>query len=207
MLKGGRILAAKRELLKALSALPSDVEFNVIVFNTRVSAWRNRLMPANEDNKQNAAYFVEGQNLGNGTASYDALETAINLDAEAIYFVTDGEPYGGKITNPAEIVLAITRLNQFRRTTIHTFGIGIQPGKLEEVFKPFVSTKGSKGTGLGLAVTRKILHEHGGDIRVESQPGKGSKFVLRLPAQFPRSPDAHLTLRKTMLTEAPPGEE
>jgi signal transduction histidine kinase len=60
-------------------------------------------------------------------------------------------------------------------------GVGIPPQKVNEIFKPFVSTKGARGTGLGLAVSRKILREHGGDIVVQSQPGKGSKFILRLP--------------------------
>lgn len=60
-------------------------------------------------------------------------------------------------------------------------GMGIPPETIRDIFKPFVSTKGSKGTGLGLAVSRKILREHGGDIVVESKVGKGSKFILRIP--------------------------
>jgi signal transduction histidine kinase/pSer/pThr/pTyr-binding forkhead associated (FHA) protein len=68
-------------------------------------------------------------------------------------------------------------------------GIGISPQKVSEIFKPFVSTKGARGTGLGLAVSRKILREHGGDIIVQSQPGKGSKFILRLPLRSPLSGD------------------
>jgi signal transduction histidine kinase len=53
-----------------------------------------------------------------------------------------------------------------------------------------VSTKGARGTGLGLAVSRKILREHGGDIIVQSQAGKGSKFVLRMPMKNPLSFEA-----------------
>ena len=69
-------------------------------------------------------------------------------------------------------------------------GVGIAPQKLADIFKPFVSTKGAKGTGLGLAVSRKILREHGGDIVVQSQPGKGSKFILRFPIKSPLNQDA-----------------
>jgi signal transduction histidine kinase len=68
-------------------------------------------------------------------------------------------------------------------------GVGIAPAKLIDIFKPFVSSKGAKGTGLGLAVSRKILREHGGDILAQSQPGKGSKFILRLPLKSPLSVD------------------
>ena len=67
------------------------------------------------------------------------------------------------------------------RIVVLDHGIGIAPENLNNIFKPFVSTKGAKGTGLGLAVSRKILREHGGDIVVQSQVGKGSKFLLRLP--------------------------
>jgi signal transduction histidine kinase len=64
-------------------------------------------------------------------------------------------------------------------------GVGIPPDKLPHIFKPFFSTKGARGTGLGLAVSQKILHEHGGDILVQSQAGAGSKFILRLPIRSP----------------------
>jgi two-component system, NtrC family, sensor kinase len=67
------------------------------------------------------------------------------------------------------------------RIVIVDHGVGIPADKFGEIFKPFVSSKGSRGTGLGLAVSRKILREHGGDIQVQSQVGKGSKFILRLP--------------------------
>jgi signal transduction histidine kinase len=64
-------------------------------------------------------------------------------------------------------------------------GGGVAPEKAEDIFRPFVSTKGSKGTGLGLPVSRKILREHGGDIIIKSELGKGSKFVLRMPIKSP----------------------
>jgi signal transduction histidine kinase len=66
-------------------------------------------------------------------------------------------------------------------------GVGIPAEKLAEIFKPFISTKGAKGTGLGLAVSRKIFREHGGDILVQCQPGKTTTFILRLPVKSPLS--------------------
>src|SRR5262249_54550699 len=71
------------------------------------------------------------------------------------------------------------------RVVVIDNGPGIPQDKQPDIFRPFVSSKGSKGTGLGLAVSRKILREHGGDILVQSQPGKGSKFILRLPVKSP----------------------
>lgn len=60
-------------------------------------------------------------------------------------------------------------------------GPGVPADKADDIFKPFVSTKGSRGTGLGLPVSRKILREHGGDIVVQSVLEKGSKFTARIP--------------------------
>jgi len=83
-------------------------------------------------------------------------------------------------------------------------GIGISPHKINDIFKPFVSTKGARGTGLGLAVSRKILREHGGDILVQSQPGKGSKFILRLPSRSPLTGDNQGTATTWEVAKPPP---
>jgi two-component system NtrC family sensor kinase len=64
-------------------------------------------------------------------------------------------------------------------------GAGISPDDLEAIFTVFVSRKGGRGTGLGLPVSRKILEEHGGQIRVDSTVGQGSRFTLELPATPP----------------------
>lgn len=77
-------------------------------------------------------------------------------------------------------------------------GSGIPPEKVDDIFKPFVSTKGSKGTGLGLPVSRKILREHGGDIIVKSELGKGSKFILRMPIKSPLGTEGGLPPDVTM---------
>jgi two-component system, NtrC family, sensor kinase len=66
-------------------------------------------------------------------------------------------------------------------------GPGIPPDQLAKIFNIFESTKGARGTGLGLAVSQKILREHGGDITVETKPGFGCRFVLN----WPRIDDEH----------------
>ena len=67
------------------------------------------------------------------------------------------------------------------RVTVADNGPGMAPETLARIFDLFVSTKGARGTGLGLTVSRKILREHGGDIRAASEPGRGATFVLEFP--------------------------
>ena len=61
-------------------------------------------------------------------------------------------------------------------------GCGMDAETKEKIFRTFFSTKGSKGTGLGLMIAQKIVGEHGGSIQMESEQGSGTRFVVRLPA-------------------------
>ena len=79
------------------------------------------------------------------------------------------------------------------RVVVLDNGVGIPPDQLNDIFKPFMSTKGSKGTGLGLPVSRKILREHGGDITVQSAAGAGTKFTMKLPIKSPFGLDPNVT--------------
>jgi len=59
-------------------------------------------------------------------------------------------------------------------------GPGMGPDELKRIFNPF-HTGRSEGTGLGLAITQKLVNAHGGSIEVDSQPGRGTEFVVTLP--------------------------
>ncbi len=115
--------------------------------------------------------------LGN---ALDAVESA---ESPRVILRTAVEPGGGWV-----------------QLLVQDNGTGISTEKVEEIFRPFVSTKGARGTGLGLAVSRKILREHGGDIVVQSEPGQGSTFVLRLPLR----PAPSFDISSTMIGQAPP---
>ena len=60
-------------------------------------------------------------------------------------------------------------------------GVGIAPSMMKHMFELFHSTKGNRGTGLGLAVAKKIVDEHEGAITVRSTQGEGTSFTIRLP--------------------------
>jgi signal transduction histidine kinase len=59
-------------------------------------------------------------------------------------------------------------------------GVGIPPDQLGRIFEPYFTTK-AKGTGLGLALVRQTIHDHGGSIGVTSEPGRGTSFTVTLP--------------------------
>ncbi|HVP66571.1 MAG TPA: ATP-binding protein [Anaeromyxobacteraceae bacterium] len=79
-------------------------------------------------------------------------------------------------------ILVRTRLapNDVVEAEVSDTGAGIPPQDVARIFDPFYSTK-SGGTGLGLAFTLQVLKEHGGTIRCQSEPGRGTTFFVRLP--------------------------
>ena len=62
-------------------------------------------------------------------------------------------------------------------------GRGIPEENLDKIFEVFFTTKGHKGTGLGLPVVKKIIEEHKGKIEVISEKGKGTSFILEIPVK------------------------
>jgi len=89
-------------------------------------------------------------------------------------------------------------------------GPGIPGEMLDKIFSPFVSfKKGSRGTGLGLPVSQKIVQEHGGRITVESAPGQGTRFTIELPAVLPSEATSSITAtqERPVLGPFPPGEK
>jgi hypothetical protein len=134
-MRGERIVAAKRDLTNTVMGLDEDCYFGLITFNSGVYVWQKTLVQANDKSKRAADYWIMGQELAVRTASYDALEAAMQFDAEAIYFLTDGAPSGGRIDDPAEIVRAISLLNRVRRESIYSIGVGLRrAGNKHEAF-------------------------------------------------------------------------
>ncbi len=118
----------------------------------------------------------------------DAMHRAIlNVVTNAIDACEKIE--GGHVTLRTEY----DAVQQVIRVLIEDNGEGIPPEDINKIFSVFESRKGSRGTGLGLPVSQKIMLEHDGDISVESTPEKGSCFCLSMPAVL-AGEDAGLTL-------------
>jgi PAS domain S-box-containing protein len=113
----------------------------------------------------------------------------------------DAMPAGGRLT----LSTSVERVDSYRTTRypgleaealvvlqVHDTGCGIAPAAIPHIFEPFFTTKEvGKGTGLGLATVYGIVKQHNGWISVDSEPGKGTTFTIRLPAAIqPRVPAA-----------------
>lgn len=105
-------------------------------------------------------------------------QALINLIRNAI----DAVPQGGWIRLEARHIGASS--DGIAEIRVSDNGCGIKAEDLDRIFEPFYTTKDSNGgTGLGLAITQQIIMEHGGNIFVESSPGKGSTFIIQLPVE------------------------
>jgi signal transduction histidine kinase len=98
-------------------------------------------------------------------------EVILNLTVNA----ADAMPQGGLLK------LTSRRIESQVEISISDSGEGIPPELIDRIFEPFYSTKGEKGTGLGLTIVYNIIESIGGDISVESQSGVGTRFVILLP--------------------------
>ena len=135
--------------------------------------------------------LTEAVELSVGASNTKPIEVAI--DAEPVEFVTDPgllrQIVINLLTNALDaiggsgrIVLAARVVDDEVIITVNDNGTGIAPEDLRRIFEPFYTTKGrGKGTGLGLAICRELVAALGGGIGVESQPGEGSTFTVRLP--------------------------
>lgn len=117
----------------------------------------------------------------------DLARAIVNIVVNAI----DAMPYGGRIDVRCEAD------DHRARIVVRDQGVGIAPEDMQRIFDMYYTTKGERGSGMGLSLAREVLRVHGGDIRVESAPGAGTTFVLELPrvqdheipARDPAGPD------------------
>ncbi|MEW6249941.1 MAG: PAS domain-containing protein [Planctomycetota bacterium] len=128
------------------------------------------------------------------------VELVTALDPAAGEFEADAQAVRALLTNLIENALDACRLDGKKpgRVTIRMHGapdhvryevedngIGMDRETQEKVFSLFFSSKGTEGTGLGLFIANRIARSHGGKIELESAPGAGTRFVVRLPRKRP----------------------
>jgi len=102
-----------------------------------------------------------------------------NLLINAKDAIAEAKVPQGKIT--VEVDSHDTPGRKYVKLNIRDNGIGIDKKNLDKVFLPFFSTKGKKGTGIGLSTVKKVIESYNGDISISSQAGVGTTFTILLP--------------------------
>jgi signal transduction histidine kinase len=111
---------------------------------------------------------------------YLALHTALlNLVSNAVDTCRDKKHEDD--TKGKVVVRTYTEDDAFAVLEVRDNGCGIKPENMANIFKLFFSTKCTKGNGLGLPITKKVVEEHGGTLNVNSEYGKFTMFIIRLP--------------------------
>ncbi len=133
--------------------------------------------------------FCEGEGLAQGIVSRAAFDPGLPrvlLDSELFKQALFNLIRNAQIAMPdgGELILTTRREGPWAVLDVVDTGVGIPPENRERIFEAFVSTRPG-GSGLGLPTTRRIVEAHGGRLSVESEPGRGSKFTVRLPLPDP----------------------
>ena len=135
---------------------------------------------------RHALKMVEGEARKKGVALETDLSAEVGevpLDADRMTQVFLNLCLNAIAAMEAGGVLRVSLARRDERTvriTVADTGIGIPKEDLPRVFDPYFTTR-SSGTGLGLAIVHKIVEAHGGEVRLESEPGKGTTAILLLP--------------------------
>jgi PAS domain S-box-containing protein len=111
--------------------------------------------------------------------SSELREVLVNIILNAV----GAMPKGGRLT------LCTRQGEGYVRVEVSDTGIGMADGVRRRIFNPFFTTKGAKGTGLGLSISYMLIKSHNGDIEVQSKPGRGTTFSIKLPST-PRSTES-----------------
>ena len=103
-----------------------------------------------------------------------------------------------KFTDSGTIRISAVVCGDIMEISVSDTGIGIASGDIDRIFESFEQLDGSAtrthgGTGLGLSITKKLIELHGGTIRVESEPGKGSSFIFSVPVSSRTAPGERRT--------------
>ncbi len=139
-----------------------------------------RLWPGQEFHLREAGFAVRWEN---GPPPYPIIGDADALAQVMVNLLSNAEKYSAE---RKEITLHSGLDGAWVCLSVLDRGLGVPPGEEDKIFEPFYRahdslSSGIPGTGLGLALARRVVREHGGEIFHQSRPGGGSNFTVRLP--------------------------
>jgi len=153
-----------------------ELKLRNITLSSVIDSLRSEIMPILAKRKQSLEVEVEEEIPLVYADKAKVRRVLINLLSNSTKFTPDGGQLKIKV---------VTEGNRCRVSAIDN-GIGIRRGDQEKIFEPFCQMdnpldREAGGTGLGLTIAKQIIERHGGQIWVESEYGKGSRFTFTLP--------------------------
>jgi signal transduction histidine kinase len=174
---GNHLLDLINDVLDLSKVEAGQVELEVAPFSLREALERGVLMvrePATKHRVRLSLELAPGVDLVDGDERR-LLQVIFNLLSNAVKFTPEG----------GSVVVASSRMNGEVQVSVTDTGPGIAPEDRERIFEEFqqtaVGVEQGEGTGLGLALSKRLVELHGGRIWVESEPGCGSRFTFTLP--------------------------
>jgi signal transduction histidine kinase len=174
---GNHLLSLINDVLDLSKIEAGQVELEIAAFSLREALERGVVMvrePAVKKDVRLSLEVAPDVDILTGDARR-LRQVVFNLLSNAVKFT----PAGGSVT------VAATRVDGEVQVSVTDTGPGIAPADQERIFDEFqqtdVGVQQGEGTGLGLALSKRLIELHGGRIWVESEPGHGSRFVFALP--------------------------
>ena len=128
--------------------------------------------------RANVEVQVELENLPDAVIAADQIRQVLS---NLVINAKDAMPNGGRLRIHTRHIPGSDDLHGWVRILIADTGTGIPVEMIRSIFEPFVTTKGEKGTGLGLWIVKGIIQNHAGKLSVKSRPGHGTVFKIDLP--------------------------
>ncbi len=166
--------------IQEFTGMRRDKEFSSLSINEIITDVINITQPRWKDQTQKRGIQIELiRKLGKiplilGNPS-ELREVLTNI----IFNAVDAMPEGGEITISTQ-----SQTEDWVEMRIADTGIGMTEEVKKRVFDPFFTTKGVTNSGLGMSVSYGIIKRHGGEILIESEPGKGTTFIIHLPTGY-----------------------
>ncbi|HJX60904.1 MAG TPA: GAF domain-containing protein [Thermodesulfobacteriota bacterium] len=166
--------------IQEFSGMRRDKEFTPLSLNELITDLVNVTQPRWKEQTQSKGIQIEltkklgkiPQILGNPS---ELREVTTNI----VFNAVDAMPNGGEVT-----ITTAVQAEDWVEMRIADTGIGMTEEVRKRVFDPFFTTKGVTNTGLGMSVSYGIIKRHGGEILIESEPGKGATFIIHLPTGY-----------------------
>jgi signal transduction histidine kinase/CheY-like chemotaxis protein len=166
--------------IQEFSGMRRDKEFSPVSLNELITDVTNVTQPRWKEQTQRKGIKIElTKKLGKIPKILGNPSELREVMTNIVFNAVDAMPNGGEVTITTSI-----QAEDWVEMRIADTGIGMAEEVRKRVFDPFFTTKGVTNTGLGMSVSYGIVKRHGGEILIESEPGKGTTFIIHLPTGY-----------------------